>query len=172
VRQLLDGRRLVCWMDEFWRLLADRAFEGFATDGPRTWRKLNGAMCLATQSVSDVLAATISRTLIEQTPTKIFFPNPEASHAEYVDGLGLSQREFRLIKEQLTVGSRQFLVRQGNHSVVCQLDLKGLDGELAVISGRAHSVERLHALMDQHGSEPHQWLPAFMAEAAQGGPSK
>ena len=27
VRQLLDGRRLVCWMDEFWRLLADPAFE-------------------------------------------------------------------------------------------------------------------------------------------------
>ena len=23
VRHLLDGRRLVCWMDEFWRLLAD-----------------------------------------------------------------------------------------------------------------------------------------------------
>ena len=172
VRRMLDGRRLVCWMDEFWRLLADRAFEGFATDGPRTWRKLNGAMCLATQSVSDVLAATISRTLIEQTPTKIFFPNPEASHAEYVDGLGLSQREFRLIKEQLTVGSRQFLVRQGNHSVVCQLDLKGFDGELAVISGRSHSLERLHALIEQHGSEPDQWLPAFMAEAAEGGPSK
>ncbi len=35
-----------------------------------------GAMCLATQSVSDVLASAISRTLIEQTPTKIFFPNP------------------------------------------------------------------------------------------------
>jgi type IV secretion system protein VirB4 len=167
VRRMLDGRRLVCWMDEFWRLLADRAFESFATDGPRTWRKLNGAMCLATQSVSDVLAASISRTLIEQTPTKIFFPNPEASHAEYVDGLGLSQREFRLIKEQLTVGSRQFLVRQGNHSVVCQLDLKGLDGELAVISGRAQSVDRLHTLIDQLGSDPERWLPTFMAEAAE-----
>jgi len=35
VRQLLDGRRLVCWMDEFWRLLADPAFEGFAKDGPK-----------------------------------------------------------------------------------------------------------------------------------------
>ena len=172
VRRLLDGRRLVCWMDEFWRLLSDRAFEGFATDGPRTWRKLNAAMCLATQSVSDVLAAAISRTLIEQTPTKIFFPNPEASRAEYVEGLGLCEREFRLIKEQLTVGSRQFLVRQGNHSVVCQLDLKGLDGELAVISGRAQSVERLHALMAQHGAEPDQWLPVFMTEAAQGGPLK
>src|ERR1700743_1170389 len=121
VRRMLDGRRLVCWMDEFWRLLSDPAFEGFATDGPRTWRKLNGAMCLATQSVSDVLASSISRTLIEQTPTKIFFPNPEASRSEYVDGLGLSEREFRLIKEQLTAGSRQFLVRQGSHSVVCRL---------------------------------------------------
>ncbi|MGC1457389.1 MAG: VirB4 family type IV secretion/conjugal transfer ATPase [Steroidobacteraceae bacterium] len=165
VRRMLDGRPLVCWMDEFWRLLADRAFEGFATDGPRTWRKLNGAMCLATQSVSDVLAASISRTLIEQTPTKIFFPNPEGSRAEYVEGLGLSEREFRLIKEQLTVGSRQFLVRQGNQSVVCQLDLKGLHGELAVISGRARSVERLHTLMERLGSDPEQWLPTFMAEA-------
>jgi type IV secretion system protein VirB4 len=165
VRRMLDGRRLVCWMDEFWRLLSDRAFEGFATDGPRTWRKLNGAMCLATQSVGDVLAASISRTLIEQTPTKIFFPNPEGSHSEYVGGLGLSEREFRLIKEQLTVGSRQFLVRQGNHSVVCQLDLKGLDGELAVISARAQSVERLHTLIEQFGPDPQHWLPTFMTIA-------
>jgi type IV secretion system protein VirB4 len=167
VRRMLDGRRLVCWMDEFWRLLSDPAFEGFATDGPRTWRKLNGAMCLATQSVSDVLASSISRTLIEQTPTKILFPNPEAARADYVDGLGLSEREFRLIKEQLTVGSRHFLVRQGHHSVVCQLDLKGLDGELAVISGRAQSVDRLHTLMDELGPAPEQWLPAFMSESTQ-----
>ena len=55
VRHLLDGRRLVCWMDEFWRLLADPAFENFAKDGPKTWRKLNGVMALATQSASDVL---------------------------------------------------------------------------------------------------------------------
>jgi len=167
VRRMLDGRRLVCWMDEFWRLLSDRAFEGFATDGPRTWRKLNGAMCLATQSVSDVLAASISRTLIEQTPTKIFFPNPEAARADYVEGLGLSQREFLLIKQQLTVGSRQFLVRQGNHSVVCQLDLKGLDAELAVISGRAQSVHRLHELIAQLGPAPEQWLATFMKERPQ-----
>ena len=79
VRQLLDGRRLVCWMDEFWRLLADRAFESFAKDGPKTWRKLNGVMCLATQSPSDVLESPISRTLVEQTPTKIFFPNADAN---------------------------------------------------------------------------------------------
>ncbi len=103
VRRLLDGRRLVCWLDEFWRLLADPAFASFAKDGPKTWRKLNGVMVLATQSASDVLDSPISRTLIEQTPTKIFFPNSEAQWPES-EALGLSEREHRLVKEELTLG--------------------------------------------------------------------
>jgi type IV secretion system protein VirB4 len=162
VRQLLDGRRLVCWMDEFWRLLADPAFESFAKDGPKTWRKKNGVMCLATQSASDVLDSPISRTIIEQTPTKVFFPNSEAGRTEYIDGLGLSEREFRLIKEQLEPGSRMFLIKQGHHSVVCRLDLQGFEAELAVISGRTSQVERLHRLIAAHGPDPSRWLPVFM----------
>ena len=124
--------------------------------------KLNGVMCLATQSASDVLGSSISRTIIEQTPTKVFFPNVDAQIEEYVDGLGLSEREFRLLKEQLEPGSRQFLVKQGHHSVVCELDLKGFEGELRVISGRASTVERVHALMDELGRAPERWLAEFM----------
>jgi type IV secretion system protein VirB4 len=162
VRRLLDGRRLVCWMDEFWRLLGDPAFEGFAKDGPKTWRKLNGVMCLATQSASDVLDSSISRTIIEQTPTKVFFPNSEAEFQEYTVGFGLTEREFRLVKEQLSPGSRMFLVKQGHHSVVCRLDLQGFDGELAVISGRASQVERMYQIMQEHGTAPDEWVPIFM----------
>jgi type IV secretion system protein VirB4 len=164
VRQLLDGRRLVCWMDEFWRLLADRAFETFAKDGPKTWRKLNGVMCVATQSPSDVLLSPISRTIIEQTPTKIFFPNANADAAEYAS-LGLTDREIRLINEQLEPGSRCFLVKQGQRSVVCQLDLKGFDAELRVISGRVAQVRRMEQLIETHGPEPSHWLPQFMSPA-------
>ena len=163
VRQLLDGRRLVCWMDEFWRLLSDPAFESFAKDGPKTWRKLNGVMCLATQSPSDVLDSAISRTLVEQTPTKVFFPNAEANFQDYTQGFGLTEREFKLIKDQLEPGSRMFLVKQAHHSVVCQLDLKGFDAELAVISGRASEVKRMHQIMDAAGPDPRAWLPEFMA---------
>jgi type IV secretion system protein VirB4 len=161
VRQLLDGRRLVCWMDEFWRLLADPAFAHFAKEGPKTWRKLNGVMCLATQGASDVLQSAISRTIIEQTPTKIFFPNVDANADEYIGGFGLTERELKLVKEQLEPGSRMFLVKQGHYSVVCQLDLKGFDAELAVISGRASAVERMHRLMGEHGSQTAAWLPEF-----------
>jgi type IV secretion system protein VirB4 len=161
VRQLLDGRRLVCWMDEFWRLLADPAFEAFAKDGPKTWRKLNAVMSLATQSASDVLDSRISRTLVEQTPTKVFFPNGDANFEEYTQGLGLTEREYKLIKEQLEPGSRRFLVKQGHHSLVCELDLKGFDAELAVISGRANQVARMRRIIADVGPSPAAWLPLF-----------
>jgi len=163
VRQLLDGRRLVCWMDEFWRLLADPAFESFAKDAPKTWRKLNGVMCVATQSASDVLDSPISRTLVEQTPTKVFFPNVNASAAECA-ALGLSEREIKLIKEQVEPGSRRFLVKQGAHSVVCQLDLAGFDADLSVISGRLAEVKRMHDLIAVHGLDPAHWLPHFVSK--------
>lgn len=168
VRRLLDGRRLVCWMDEFWRLLEDPAFEQFAKDGPKTWRKLNGVMALATQSVSDVLNSRISRTIIEQTPTKILFPNPAASKEEYTQGLGLTQREAYLVREGLDPAERAFLVKQGQQSVVCRLDLAGLEPEMEVISGRASGLERLERLMRECGPEPEQWLQPFLAATGTG----
>ncbi len=163
VRGLIDGRRFVCWGDEFSRLLADSAFEQFAKDGLKVWRKLNGVFCAATQSPCDALASPISRTIIEQTATKIFFPNPEARSEDYIDGFALSEREFKLLKEQIEPGSRQFLIKQGHHSIVCELDLKGFDAELAVISGRASEVERMQRLIAQYGEDPAAWLPQFLS---------
>lgn len=161
VRGLMDGRRLVVWMDEFARLVSDPAFQDFAHDGLKTWRKLNAVAAFATQSPADVLGSPIARTLIEQTATKIYFPNPEASAEEYGDGLGLSAREVALVREELTPGSRRFLVRQGRDSVVCELDLQGFAFELAVISGRVENVLAVERLKADVGPEPERWLPAF-----------
>ena len=55
-----------------------------------------------------------------------------------------------------------FLVKQGHHSVVCQLDLKGFDSELSVISGRTAGLERLRQAIERHGPEPSRWLPDFL----------
>jgi type IV secretion system protein VirB4 len=101
--------------------------ENFAKDGPKTWRKLNAVMCLATQSPSDVLDSPISRTLVEQTPTKVFFPSADASFQEYTQGFGLSEREFKLIRHELESGSRMFLVKQAHHSVSVSSILKALN---------------------------------------------
>ena len=97
----------------------------FAKDGLKTWRKLNGVLCAATQSPSDVLASPIAARSSSRRRPRSSFRTPDANAAEYIEGFGLSEREFKLIKEQLEPGSRMFLVKQGHHSVVCQLDLKG-----------------------------------------------
>ena len=85
------------------------------------------------------------------------------SARDYVEGFGLSEREFQLIRERLEPGSRTFLIKQGHRSVVCQLDLKGFDSELAVISGRATEVARARTLIAELGPEPGRWLPRFMS---------
>jgi type IV secretion system protein VirB4 len=161
IGQLLGTRRLVCWMDEFQALLGDPAFTRFADGSLPTWRKLDGVLCMATQSPRKVLESTVSRSVVEQTPTKIYLPNEEATREDYREGFGLTEREYRLIKEQLEPGSRRFLVKQGRHSVVCQLDLKGLASEISVISARSNTLELMRQFIEQHGADPAAWLPLF-----------
>ena len=168
VKRMLDGRRLVVWMDEFAKLLSDPSFEGFAKDGLKTWRKLEGVAAFATQSPSDVLASPIARTLIEQTPTKIFFPNDKATEQDYVRGFGLSVQEYLLLKEGLEPGSRMFLIKQGHHSVVCELNLRGFEYELNVISGRIGTIEVMNRLIAEVGPDPALWLPRFREATAKG----
>jgi type IV secretion system protein VirB4 len=163
VEQLLDGHPLVCWVDEFSNALSDADFQHFADNAPKTWRKLNGALVAATQTASSVLTSPIARTIVESTATKVFFPNPDASRNDYVDGFGLTEREFALIRVQLAPGSRCFLVKQGHASVVCQLDLKGFDAELKVISGRKQSLGIMEQLIQEHGADPDRWLSRFMS---------
>jgi len=57
-------------------------------------------------------------------------------------------------------------VKQGHQSVVCELDLKGFDSELAVISGRRAAVELMTRLIERHGPEPSNWLPHFHTEVS------
>jgi type IV secretion system protein VirB4 len=159
VRSLLGTRRVVCWADEFSRLVNDDAFVGFAKDGLQVWRKLDGVLVAAAQSPSNVLGSPIARTVLEQTATKLFMPNPDASRHDYVDGCGVSEREFRLIQQELRPG--QCLIRQGHQSVVCELDLQGCDEELAVMSGRATTVALMERLIRQHGEDAARWLPHF-----------
>lgn len=161
VRRLVDGRRLVVWADEFARLLADPSFAEFSKNGLEGWRKKEAALGAFTQAASHVLGSSIARAIVEQTPTKVFFPNPDADHAEYTQGFNLTDREFTLIKETLQPGSRSFLIKQNHTSVIATLDLRGFDQELAVISGRTTNIELMKQLIARHGPAPEDWLPPF-----------
>ena len=163
IDSLLDGRRVVVDIDEFWMALEDEAFRAFAKDGLKTFRKRNAFLVFGTQSPSDALRSAIANTIIEQTATKILLPNPDANREHYCDGLGLTEAEYQLIREDLTPESRCFLIKQGHESVVVQLDLGGLGDELAVLSGREETLRVMERAIAEFGSDPDAWLPAFYA---------
>jgi type IV secretion system protein VirB4 len=161
---LVDGRRLVIDIDEFWKALGDEAFRGLAQDGLKTYRKQNAFMVFGTQSPADVLRSPIAHTILEQCATKIFLPNAHAAERDYVEGFGLTRREFALVREELVPESRQFLIKQGLNSVVAELRLDGLDDELAVLSGRTETVDLLDRIRARVGDDPKNWLEPFHRE--------
>ena len=161
---LVDGRRLVIDIDEFWKALGDEAFRGLAQDGLKTYRKQNAFMVFGTQSPADVLRSPIAHTILEQCATKIFLPNAHAAERDYIEGFGLTRREFVLVREELAPESRQFLIKQGFNSVVAELRLDGLDDQLAVLSGRTETVDLLDRIRARVGDDPKDWLEPFHRE--------
>lgn len=82
-------------------------------------------------------------------------------HADYVDGFKLTEREFELLSRELPVESRRFIVKQGHNSVVAELNLRGFDDELEILSGRTASVELAEAIRKEVGDRLEDWLPVF-----------
>ncbi|MBY0335643.1 MAG: type IV secretion system protein VirB4, partial [Acetobacteraceae bacterium] len=166
VERLLDGRRrVVLAVDEFWKALLDPAFRALVNDKLKTIRKLNGLVVLATQSPADALRSPIAHSIVEQCPTLLLLPNGRADRADYRDGLKLTEAEYRAVREDLAVAApgsgRRFLLKQGNASVACELDLGGMDDLVAVLSGRAGTVRLVEELVAELGPEPERWLPEF-----------
>lgn len=169
---LIDGRRLIYVMDEFWKILDGKGgLKEFAKNKQKTIRKQNGLGIFATQSPEDALASDIAAALIEQTATMILLPNPSASREDYIDGLKLTEAEYDVVVK-LDERSRCFLVKQGHASSVCQLNLLGMDDTLAVISASTDNISIMHQVLDEQAQRlgvapgelcPQQWLDEFYA---------
>ena len=164
MEELVDGGRLIYVISEFWKALDHEIFSDFAKQKQKTIRKQNGLGIFDTQSPSDVLRHAIGRTMVEQSVTKIFLANPEAVREEYVDGFGLSQAEFDIVRSLGAQGGRRFLVKQGHASAICELDLAGLEDFVTVLSATTDNVALLDAVRERHGDDPIQWLPVFLRE--------
>lgn len=161
VEQLIDGRRIIVVIDEFWKALADEGFRDLAQNKLKTIRKQNGVMLFATQSPRDAINSPIAHTIIEQCPTQIFMPNPRGSRADYVEGFKMTEREYELISRELSNESRRFLVKQGHNSIIAELNLSGFNEELAVLSGRTGDIEMAEDIRKKVGENPQDWLALF-----------
>ena len=155
----LDGTPTIIVLDEAWALIDNKIFAGRIRDWLKTLRKLNGMVVFATQSVEDAANSSISETLIQQTATQIFLPNPKATEV-YKNAFMLTDREFNLLKTT-DPASRYFLVKQGSDVVVARIDLSGMDEAINVLSGRAETVAILDEVRKKYGDAPDAWMQPF-----------
>ena len=158
--ELLDGRPVMIFMDEGWRLLRDKTFSDFIVDKMKTIRKLNGIVGFGTQSAADIARAPASHTLIEQSSTNIHFPNPRADEESYIRRFGLTVKEFNFIRTT-PPEKRTFLIKHGRDSVIARLDLNAMADLVKVLSGRKETLEECARLRNELGDDPLLWLPRF-----------
>ena len=157
---LITGDPFVYFMEEFWKPLQDSMFSEFALNKQKTIRKQSGLGVFVTQSPSDVLGHPIGKTMVEQSVTQIFLPNPRADHADYVHGFKVTESEYRIIKN-LGEASRMFLVKQGHGSAIVTFDLGSMPDILNVISGTTENVALLDRIREDVGDAPEAWMPVL-----------
>lgn len=159
----ITGRPFVWFWDEFWKSLEDPELLYIAKDELKTIRKKNGLLVMGTQEAEDVVKSPISSTIIQQTATMIFCPNPKADRTAYVDGMKLTNTEFEIVRSGMPPGSNRYLIKQGHSSVVVELDLSSpvFADALAVLSGTKANVKLLDDIIERVGPNPEVWLPIF-----------
>ena len=161
IEDLINGQKITIYIDEAWKAVNDKVFVLVINDWLKTIRKRSGLLVFGTQSAKDAAESTISDSIIEQTATNVFMPNPKAKAKHYIDGFGLSQRELETIRT-LPEKSRKFLIRQGLESVVVEMNLAGLEDDIRVLSGTERNTNILDQVRTELGSEDPNWLPVFL----------
>jgi type IV secretion system protein VirB4 len=166
---LIDGNPFVYVMEEFAKMVSAKSqtLVEFARDKQTTIRKLNGLGIFVTQSPSQVNQYPIGTTLREQCVTQIFLPNPGGDHADYVEGFKLTDAEFETIKN-LAPDSRSFLVKQGERSTVCTLNLYGFPDELEFLTATPESLQVCDEIRKElKTDDPEIWAQPFIERLKQ-----
>lgn len=157
VEQALAGERGMIVIEEAWKLLEDDFCAEFINDSSRTFRKKNIILGLLTQVANDTVNSIHSKAINESAFTKIFFPNPGADRYVHIDVLGLTEREFDLIKNPRE-DDYYFLLVHGQgmsrESVKVRLNFEKLPQEIAAISGRESNLRIFDQVRAEVGNDP------------------
>ncbi len=164
IEQTLNlGQRTIVAVDELWRYMEDEEFGARLNDWARTIRKQNGIFIGATQTPNELLQNSQGLAVFTQCETTIFFPNYKADQELYTEKLHFTQRQYELIKNT-PKESRLFFLRHGSDNVMCKFDLSPVSQFIPILSSRKATVELARRLIEQHGSEPKQWVAHFIKE--------
>ena len=159
-----NGGLMATVVEEFWLPISYPTTANQILDSLKTGRRRDEFIVLVTQSPEDAIKSPLLPAILQQTPTKIYLPNPDAEYTTPDGGgysrFGLTPKEFKKLKS-LGLQSRKFLIKQGSQSNIAKLDLSGMGEDIAVLAMSAEDFKFLDAAKDQVGNHPDDWVPAY-----------
>lgn len=165
------GGLLATVIEEFWLPIMYPTTAAQILDILKTGRRRDEFVLLVSQSPEDAINSPMLPAILQQTPTKVYLPNPDAEY-ETKDGGGyirfnLTPKEFEKLKG-LGKQDRKFLVKQGAQSSIAKLDLNGLGDDIAVLAGAAEDFNYLESAQAEVGKNPNDWIPLYIQKRKDG----
>jgi type IV secretion system protein VirB4 len=127
-------------LDEAWLFIKNETIRNYVVQAQKTWRKLNAAMILATQSIKELQESGMLPIVSESCPTKIFLANPEMDREVYREAFHLNDTELELIAGLVPPG--QMLIRKARSSKKVQLNVDSVSHWTATNNARDNLKKR------------------------------
>ena len=154
IEGMMDGKPMMLFIDEGWKILSDDKFSGFLNDKLKTIRKLNGDRWLRHAVGQGYRLVAHGPHAARADADQHFLPQSQRRmSSSYVDGFKLSEREFEWVINTHP-DSRQFLVKHDQDSVIARLDLSDMLDIVKVLSGNVDTVQECEELRARVGDDP------------------
>lgn len=161
----LHGQPAYLIIDEAWLAFGNPTMRPKIYEALKSFRKLVCSVVMATQSLSDAFRSGLLDVLVENCPTKIYLPNPEAEKTgtkdnpgprDFYEMMGLNDTEIGLIR--IARPKRDYYLVSPEGSRMFDLGLGPIALAFAGISD-PKDIAHLKELQVRHGDEwPFVWL--------------
>lgn len=159
-RMQKQGKMMLTIVEEFWKPANFPMTQALIKAVLKAGRMKGEFIWLTSQSPEDAINCEIFAAIVQQTPTKVFLPNPDANWDGYKK-VGLNEKEFKQLKS-LGLASRTFLIKQSNSSAFAKMDLFGFDDFLPIISGSKAGISLCEIIRrEKNTDDPNIWIPEF-----------
>ncbi|AJI85220.1 cagE, TrbE, VirB, component of type IV transporter system family protein (plasmid) [Yersinia frederiksenii Y225] len=159
-RMQKQGKTMLTIVEEFWKPANFPMTQALIKAVLKAGRMKGEFIWLTSQSPEDAINCEIFAAIVQQTPTKVFLPNPDANWEGYKK-VGLNEKEFKQLKS-LGLASRTFLIKQSNSSAFAKMDLFGFDDFLPIISGSKAGISLCEIIRrEKNTDDPNVWIPEF-----------
>jgi type IV secretion/conjugal transfer VirB4 family ATPase len=127
-------------IDEAWIFFKRQIIRDWVLRAEKTWRKLNAAMILTTQSMMELASSNLLQLVNESCPNRIFLANPGIDRKLYAEAFQLNDTDLELLES--LVPKRDLLFKQPQYAKKLRLSVDPLSYWMATNTPRDNILKQ------------------------------